>query len=214
MSTQNAQENCSNQPDQSASTKEILTSTSCYIDPEVTKVSEEIYETIEQDKQTKHPQETKMLKPEYCVPKSFLQNVPKEIQAAGKRLFEKYVADFNIEEPDVDIDIENEAVQIEYVDGETVEKIKKIAQKNPVTNELIEYNKQFFHNNKEKIEKQMKELVAFYSVKDQKPFYFVTPSEARLAIDYIKKVKNGFLQDKEEEQKRDIFVKGVIENYK
>ena len=56
----------------------------------------------------------------------------------------------------------------------------------------------------------MEDLVALYSIKDKKPFFFIPPSEARIAIDYVKKVRSGFLQDKEAMKKQDEMVQNFM----
>lgn len=168
--------NSTNSADQTKS-RELLITTTCDIDPGVTKVGEDICKIIEEGKKVK------------------------KLVPVGERAFEKVIGD------------SEENISIEDIEEETMSKIMDVAWRNPVTNELIRHNKQFFHDNKDKIEKQMKELVALYSVKDQKPFFFISPSEARLAIDYVKQVRSGFIQDKEEEQKKDGFVKKFIESY-
>lgn len=49
---------------------------------------------------------------------------------------------------------------------------------------VIQESKDFCETNKEEMKHQMN-VVAFYSIKDSKPFYYVSSAEARLAIDYI-----------------------------
>ena len=56
-----------------------------------------------------------------------------------------------------------------------MERVKKIASNNPMTKELMDKGREFFHDNKEKVTKQMQDLVALYNIKDQKPFFFISP---------------------------------------
>lgn len=48
----------------------------------------------------------------------------------------------------------------------------------------VKIGKEFFEQNKDEMQKQMN-VVAMYSIKDSKPFYYISSAEARLAIDYI-----------------------------
>ena len=57
----------------------------------------------------------------------------------------------------------------------------------------IQLAKEFCNDNKSKLQKQMN-IVALYSVKDAKPFYFISSAEARMAIDYINMCRK-FKQD-------------------
>jgi len=166
------------------------------IDISITKASNEIYETIQESEKDI---------------KSIPVETNKIINPVGKHVLEKII-DKNGEIGDLEY-IEKEAVTIKSIDDKTILKIKNIASKNSVLSEEIEKSRQFFQENKEKVEKQMRELVALYSIKDQKPFFFISPSEARLAIDYIKGVRNGFIQEKEEEVKRDNYIKNFINKY-
>ena len=54
----------------------------------------------------------------------------------------------------------------------------------PNTNNLINTGKTFYEANKDAMAQQMN-VVAFYSIKDSKPFYYVSSAEARMAIEYI-----------------------------
>lgn len=161
--------------------EEQVSAYSSYIDPEVTKISNKIAETIENHK----IKPSGNLRPKSSPP----------------------------EEPPI-INIEKEAVSISFIDKNTLEEIKKIAAQYPLTNDLITHSKSFFQNNQKMVNKQMEELVALYSIKDKKPFFFISPSEARLAIDYVKKVRSGFIQEQKEIEKQDNIVKEFIKQKK
>tara|TARA_R110000824_G_scaffold12226_7_gene53672 strand:- start:70644 stop:72008 length:1365 start_codon:yes stop_codon:yes gene_type:complete len=57
----------------------------------------------------------------------------------------------------------------------------------------IQLAKEVCNDNKSKLQKQMN-IVALYSIKDAKPFYFISSAEARMAIDYINMCRK-FKQD-------------------
>lgn len=48
----------------------------------------------------------------------------------------------------------------------------------------VKTGREFYEKNKDEMKEQMN-VVAFYSIKDSKPFYYVSSAEARLAVDYI-----------------------------
>jgi len=78
---------------------------------------------------------------------------------------------------------------------ETVKEILDEANKNPVTKNLIEEARKITIENSESIQKQINDLVALYNVEQNKAFFFITSAEARLAIDYVKRCREGHIQD-------------------
>jgi hypothetical protein len=49
---------------------------------------------------------------------------------------------------------------------------------------MVSTGKSFYEQNKDAMQQQMN-VVAMYSIKDSKPFYYISSAEARMAIDYI-----------------------------
>ena len=170
----------------------VLISTTNYLDSEVCKVASEVSQIAEDGKAN----ETKPIN--------------KILKACGKKREEKKV---NIDRED-EGDLEREGVIVEILSDDAIKEIKGRVEKNPITKDMVDKAKQFFHDNVEEVEKQMRDLVALYNIKDRKPFFFISPSEARLAINYIKGVRDGFIQDKEEEVKKDKLIKGFISKYR
>jgi hypothetical protein len=165
--------------------------TSCHLDPEVTKTSIKIAKVVEKAK-------------------TVTDN--KTIKSVGSQRPEKKleaeIVDGN------DQRIEEDVLTADLISADTMKEVKEIARNNPLTNELIEKGKQFFHDNRELVIKQTQNLVALYNIKDQKPFFFISPSEARMAIDYIKGVRNGLIQDKEDEKAKDKWVHEFLNTVK
>jgi len=157
--------------------REEMVSVSNHIDPEVTKIAHQIHDAIEKHKPIK-PSGTS--RPQY---------------------------DPNKNPSPAPVDIEKEAITVDMLDANTLEEIKKIAARYPLTKDLMTQAKQYFQVNQKVVNKQMEDLVALYSIKDKKPFFFISPSEARIAIDYVKKVRSGFLQEQEETQIQDLIVR-------
>jgi hypothetical protein len=126
--------------------------------------------------------------------------INKPIKAVGnKRRKEESVS-----RVDDDLPLIEESLNI--MDKETFQRIKDDAEKNPITKELIETGKTFFKDNKAEIEEQIRDIVALYSVKTKKPFFFITPQEARVAIDYIKGWREDRNFEKNIENEQDAFV--------
>ncbi len=72
-------------------------------------------------------------------------------------------------------------------------------------NSQLAIAKQYFDINQKEIEKQLEDVVALYSVKDKKPFYFISQPEARLAIDFIKENrKTNFIETKNQQLRYNI----------
>ena len=55
----------------------------------------------------------------------------------------------------------------------------------------LDLAKEYCKENKEEIEKQVNSMVALYNIGDKKAFYFISPQEARLAIDHVQQYRNG-----------------------
>jgi len=98
---------------------------------------------------------------------------------------------------------EDEALSNILIDQTTFAKVQKIAQSNPITKELIEDAKRLTHENKAVSEQQFQDLVALYNVKHNKAFFYITAAEARLAIDHIKKLREGFIDNQKEQDEKD-----------
>ena len=162
----------------------IQTSTHNHIDPEVTKTSNKIYETINDPKTNRKPT---------------------QIHPVGNQIPEHVI----IEEP-IEENMEKESIEMNLLDEDTLRKIKEIAGNNPLTKDLLTHAKQHFQDNQKTIDKQMEDLVALYSIKDKKPFFFISPAEARLAIDYVKKVRCNYFEDQKDEEKKDSLVQEFI----
>jgi hypothetical protein len=103
--------------------------------------------------------------------------------------------------------VQEDADRERIMDDNEIRAVVAMAARNPVTNDMIEKAKLFTTVNREKIKKQCTDLVAFYNIGHEKPFYFITPAEARMAIDYIKRCREGYIQDLEDQDKRDAFVR-------
>jgi hypothetical protein len=71
--------------------------------------------------------------------------------------------------------------------------------------------KQYFKEHKEEVEKQINSMVAFYNIGDKNAFFFVTPQEARLAIDHVKSHRDGEVKRKKIQEKVDQLVDDGIE---
>lgn len=95
---------------------------------------------------------------------------------------------------------------------ETFERVKEIAKANPITNEIIEAAKEFTHKNVEVSKKQFKDIVALYNVAHNKAFFYITAAEARLAIDHIKKLREGFVEDMQEQNNQDKIIYTFIDS--
>ena len=65
-------------------------------------------------------------------------------------------------------------------------------EKTSLEQQLVERGTALFQQNKDEIQKQLKDVIAFYSLANKTPFFYVTPAEARLAIDYIKQRRGNF----------------------
>ena len=99
--------------------------------------------------------------------------------------------------------LDQQAKDDEILDDETIKSIKEVAVNSPATKEMIEQAKKFTFEYKDEIYKQCTDLVALYNIAHKKPFFFITPAEARLAIDYIKKCRDGHVADLEKTEERD-----------
>jgi len=149
-------------------------------------------------------------------------NPPNPIKASGNIRKPKDAEDLKLDfdyikgdDNDKEIEeMEKEVIVINSIDDDTLNEIKVKAAQNPVTKELMDKAKQFFNTNRDKVAKQMRDLVALYNIKDEKPFFFISPSEARLAINYIKGVRNGFIQEEEDNKAKDGIVHDFINRYK
>ncbi len=106
--------------------------------------------------------------------------------------------------------IEWESTSDEIMAEEDIREVINIAKKNPLTNDAIEQAKLFTEINKEEIHKQCLDLVALYNISTRKPFFYITPYEARVAIDYIKKVRNGYTEEMNLQGLKDAFVHKFI----
>jgi hypothetical protein len=110
--------------------------------------------------------------------------------------------------------IEWESKSDEIMAEEEIRDVIETAKKNPVTNEAIEQAKAFTELNKDEIQKQCMDLVALYNISNAKPFFYITPFEARVAIDYIKKVRNGYTEEINLQGLKDAFVHKFIGSIK
>lgn len=72
----------------------------------------------------------------------------------------------------------------EIMDEKQIKSI--LANPNDEQKQAIEFAKSFFQNNQQLVEEQTKDVIALYSIKNKKPFFFITPAEARIAIDFVK----------------------------
>jgi len=68
---------------------------------------------------------------------------------------------------------------------------------------LMQQAKSFFEENKKDIEKQLNSMVALYNIGSKKPFYFISPQEARVAIDHIKDYRDGSVDTKKAKEEKD-----------
>lgn len=176
--------------------KEALVSITCYEDPEVRKTAAEINSVIEKN--------TKSLPVDWGKKATKV----KAIRPIGRERGE--VVLFEETPTGVLVDnirkMENEALEAKMLDDQTMKTIKDLAMKNPITKQLVEDAKKFTEKNKDEIKKQFNDLVAFYNIAHNKAFFYITAAEARMAIDYIKKTREGYVLDIENQEKRDAFV--------
>jgi len=101
--------------------------------------------------------------------------------------------------------------RLDILDEDVFAQVKKTAMENPQLESVIDQAKAFTHENKDKIKHQCTNIVAFYNVAKEKPFFFVSPAEARIAIDYIKQTRQGYQQDIESEAARDSYIQEFID---
>ena len=114
----------------------VLISTTNYLDSEVCKVASEVSQIAEDGKAN----ETKPIN--------------KILKACGKKREEKKV---NIDRED-EGDLEREGVIVEILSDDAIKEIKGRVEKNPITKDMVDKAKQFFHDNVEEVEKQMRDL--------------------------------------------------------
>lgn len=174
--------------------KETLMSSNI-IDPLVTKTAEKIANVIDKDKNT--------------------INAIKTVKTVGRirrKMSENNAAIPLSESIDNLHKVEDEANSDQFLPPKTIKKIINIAKSNPITNELLEEAKKFTFENKEYIKKQFQDLVAFYNVAYNKAFFYITAAEARLAIDYIKKCREGHVQQLQEQETIDKLIQDFIQS--
>lgn len=175
--------------------KAQLVTTTNTIDPTVTKTAQDIAETVSEV--NKLPVE-----PNKIVKLVGRQRIQKECNTDE---FCKKLENLNA--------VENEAQDDTFLPHEVFTKIQELARSNPITNELLEEAKKFTSENKESIKKQFQDLVAFYNIAHNKAFFYITAAEARLAIDYIKKCRDGHIEYLKEQEQMDEkirqFIKGL-----
>ncbi len=180
--------------------QEPLISVTCDIDPEVTKTAIQIQNAInEMDEINKNPE---------------TQRITKPIQPTGRVITSKNTPSptrLHIENMQK---MEDEANSDNFISPNTRATIEKIASQNPVIKKLIDEAKLFTTTNREEIYKQCTDIVALYNISHKKPFFFITPAEARLAIDYIKKCRDGYVADLENEHERDMFIHNFMQQIK
>jgi len=137
-------------------------------------------------------------------------SMPKTVKPVGKPRLVCVVAEENpypaVLSRETSEKIEWESKSEEIITEEEIREVIDIAKKNPLTNEAIENAKIFTELNKDEIYKQCLDLVALYNISAKKPFFYITPYEARVAIDYIKKVRNGYTVEMNLQDAKDAFV--------
>jgi len=195
------------------SAKEALTSSTRPLDPAVTQTAGEIQAKINNEiKQINNDPNLTIVKSQILQSAldgaTLVDHKPKPITPTGRERQERT--------PGVNPNrrmhnnnmnsMEDEANKDSFIPHEVIKQIKDIAAKNPVTKKLIEDAKTFTAENREEIYKQCTDIVALYNISHKKPFFFITPAEARLAIDYVKKCREGYVTDLENEHAKDIFV--------
>jgi hypothetical protein len=72
----------------------------------------------------------------------------------------------------------------------------------------------YVRTHKDEINKNALDMVAFYNLKDKKPFFFVTPQEARMAIDHVKTCRDQGYQWQLSTAKRDAWMYSFISSSK
>lgn len=77
---------------------------------------------------------------------------------------------------------------------------------------MIEKGKEFFKLNQPLVDEQTKDVVAFYSIANKKPFFFITPAEARLAIEAIKENRINIKEIQEIDKRSDQIVQTIMSN--
>jgi len=110
------------------------------------------------------------------------------------------------------IRMEEDAKNNDILTIDQIESVSQLANHNPTTKKLIEEAKIFTSINKDKIKKQCTDMVALYNIGKEKPFFFITPAEARLAINHIKQCRSGYIKELEDKNEKDLFVQDFINN--
>lgn len=179
------------------------------IDPKVTKTSHDIAQKIEEDtKKDETPQISEIGEIGESSKVQKIQKVPKRpkpIKPTGRERGTPVTANNSNERVHIKNinNMEDEAISDDFLAEDTIKAIKGLANQNPVTRKMIEDAKQFTSENREEVYKQCTDIVALYNISHKKPFFFISPAEARLAIDYVKKCREGYVADLEDEQLRD-----------
>jgi len=78
---------------------------------------------------------------------------------------------------------------------DSIKDVIRQANNTPITKALIDEAREFTEMNKDSIQKQFMDLVAFYNVSQNKAFFFISSAEARLAIDHIKRLRENRAED-------------------
>lgn len=108
--------------------------------------------------------------------------------------------------------LEKESNSSHIMDECEIKDVIDTAKTNPVTNDLIEKGKIFTKVHEEAIYKQCIDLVALYNIPQRKPFFFITPFEARMAIDYVKRIRSGHTDEMAFQDTSDVFIQKFISN--
>ena len=140
--------------------------------------------------------------------KSETSNRPKRIQPLGNE--RTHIE--NIIDDRSKIRMEEDAKNNDILTINQIESVSQLVNNNPTTKKLIEEAKKFTSINKDKIKKQCTDMVALYNIGKEKPFFFITPAEARLAINHIKQCRNGYIQELEDKNEKDLFIQDFINN--
>ena len=77
--------------------------------------------------------------------------------------------------------------------------------------EVVE-TKRYIKKHKEEIDVQIGNMVAFYNIGDKNAFYFVTPAEARIAIEHIKAIRDDEVKSFVEDLPQDTIVRKCIQS--
>jgi len=167
--------------------EKCLISMSNHLDPEVAKTAKHISDETK-DNEALEVSTPKILKP--VGKKIKPDDAAKSIQTTKQQLnhIQKMYA---------------EAEDNGLMSEEIIHNVIEWANKNPITKELIEEAREKTIENVPSIRKQFNDLVALYNIKQDKAFFFVTSAEARLAIDYIKKCRNGYSKQKTDQELQD-----------